>query len=232
VAQECIEEGRDVIPRWVYAVAIPLVLVFIGVMAFTIFEPIQVLPRIRLAPGFAMTDQNGDRLTSEDLRGTIVVYSFGYTDCGEACEGTNATMRGIQERIDEVDLGGAEMRFVTVSFDPGNDTPGALSTYAAEIGADGGTWTLAAPAEDLTRAIVGSGFRTWYENRGDHFAFDPTLVLVDGWGVVRGEYRYQTLAADVDKLLHHIDLLGEELRNSHGAASVAYEAAHFFLCYP
>ena len=57
-------------------------------------------------------------------------------------------------------------------------------------------------------------------------------MLVDGWGVVRGEYRYQTLASDVDKLLHHIDILGEELRNSHGAASVAYEAAHFFLCYP
>lgn len=220
------------IPRWVYAVAVPLVVVVLGVMAFAIFEPIQVLPRIRLAPGFALTDQAGGRLTSEDLRGEIVLYSFGYTRCGDACAGTNETVRGVKERLDEVDLGGVDMRFVTVSFDPGTDDPEALAAYAATIGADGDVWTIATPAPDLTKAIVGSGFRTWYEDRGDHFAFDPTLVLVDGWGVVRGEYRYQTLASDVDKLIHHIDILGEELRNSHGAASVAYEAAHFFLCYP
>ncbi len=219
--------------RWIYVAVAPLVIVLLGVMAFSIFEPIQVLPRIRLAPGFAMTDQAGERLTSEDLRGDIVLYSFGYTHCGEACDAVNETVAGVLARRDEVDLGGADLRFVTVSFDPVRDTPGALAEYAAGIGADGETWTLAAPAEDLTRAIVGSGFRTWYEARdGGRFAFDPTLVLVDGWGVVRGEYRYQTIASDVDKLVRHIDILGEEIRNSHGAASVAYEAAHFFLCYP
>jgi protein SCO1/2 len=214
-------------------VAVPLVLLLLGVMAFTIFEPIQVLPRIRLAPGYAMTDQTGARLTSEDMRGQITLYSFGYTHCGEACDAVNATMAGVAERRDEVDLGGAELRFVTVSFDPERDTAPALAAYASQIGADGDMWRLAAPAPDLTKAIVGSGFRTWYEPReAGSFAFDPTLVLVDGWGVVRGEYRYQTVASDVDKLIRHIDILGEEIRNSHGAATVAYEAAHFFLCYP
>ena len=83
------------------------------------------------------------------------------------------------------------------------------------------------------RNIVGSGFKTWYEQRPDgSFAFDPALILVDGWGIVRGEYRYQTLATDGDRILRHIGILGEELRNSHGANSIAYEAAHFFLCYP
>jgi protein SCO1/2 len=205
----------------------------LGVMAFTIFEPIQVLPRIRLAPGFAMTDQAGDRLTSEDLRGEIVLYSFAYTNCGEQCDAVNQTVAGIAARQDEVDLGDVDLRFVTVSFDPDRDTPAAMAEYATQIGADGTDWQLAAPAADLTRAIIGSGFRTWYEARDSgEFAFDPTLVLVDGWGVVRGEYRYQTISEDVDKLLSHIDILGEEIRNSHGAASVAYEAAHFFLCYP
>ncbi len=216
-----------------WLVVVPAALVLIGVMAFAVFEPIQVLPRIRLAPGFSMTDHTGDRLTSEDLRGEIVLYSFAYSGCGDDCDRVNATMRGVQERLAEVDLGGADMRFVTVSFDPERDSTDALAAYAGAIGADGDTWTLAAPAPDLAKSIIGTGFRTWYEPRDDgSFAFDPTLVLVDGWGVVRGEYRYQTLASDVDKILHHVDILGEELRNSHGAASVAYEAAHFFLCYP
>ena len=63
-------------------------------------------------------------------------------------------------------------------------------------------------------------------------AFDPMLVLVDGWGVIRGEYKYQTLTSDADKIVRHLGILGEELRNAKGAASLAYEAAHFFLCYP
>ena len=50
--------------------------------------------------------------------------------------------------------------------------------------------------------------------------------------MIRGEYRYQTNASDADKIVRHLDVLGEEVRNSHGAASLAYEAAHFFLCYP
>lgn len=219
--------------RWVYATAIPLIALVLGVMAFTIFEPIQVLPRIRLAPGFAMTDQDGDRLTSEDLRGSIVLYTFGYTHCGEECDALNATIAGVAARRDEIDLGGARLEFVTISFDPARDTPTRLAEYADVIGANGEDWRLATPATDLTKAIIGSGFRTWYEARdAGAFAFDPTFVLVDGWGIVRGEYRYQTLANDVDKLVRHIDILGEEIRNSHGAASLAYEAAHFFLCYP
>ena len=63
-------------------------------------------------------------------------------------------------------------------------------------------------------------------------SFDPTLVLVDGWGVIRGEYKYQTILSDAYKIVRHLGILGEEIRNSSGAASLAYEAAHLFLCYP
>jgi cytochrome oxidase Cu insertion factor (SCO1/SenC/PrrC family) len=32
---------------------------------------------------------------------------------------------------------------------------------------------------------------------------DPTLSLVGGRGVVRGEYRYQTISSDADKIARH-----------------------------
>jgi protein SCO1/2 len=81
--------------------------------------------------------------------------------------------------------------------------------------------------------VVGSGFGAFFEEQEDgSFRFDPTFVLVDGWGVVRGQYRYQTQVSDADKLVRHIGILGEELRNSKGVASLAYEAAHLFMCYP
>ena len=145
----------------------------------------------------------------------------------------NATMESIQGRLDEVDVGDTNVRFVTISFDPATDTPEALAQYAAGIGADPTRWTFATAEPGHLENVVKAGFRAYYEDRGDgSFSFDPTFVLVDGWGVIRGEYRYQTRASDTDKILHHIDILGEEIRNSHGAATLAYEAAHFFLCYP
>jgi len=219
--------------RLVIAAGAFAVLVTAGVMAFTILEPIQVLPRIRLAPGFALTDQTGATVTSEDLRGSVVLYTFTYGGCTEPCDAPESTMAEIAERIGEVDLGETEMRFVTLSFDPARDDPDALAARAQKFGADGHTWTYATAAEDQVRNIIGTGFKTWFEDRGDGtFSFDPTLILVDGWGIIRGEYRYQTLADDADRILRHIGILGEELRNSHGPNSLAYEAAHFFLCYP
>jgi protein SCO1/2 len=210
-----------------------VVLVILAAVAFAVFEPIQVLPRIRLAPGYLLTDQSAATLTSEDVRGDIVLYNFGYSGCGDACEQMNDTMAAIQGRLDEVDVGDTDIRLVTISFDPAKDTPEILAEYANGLGADLEQWTFATAEPAHLENVVKAGFRSYYEDRGDGtFSFDPKFVLVDGWGVIRGEYRYQTQASDTDKIIRHIDILGEEIRNAHGAASLAYEAAHFFLCYP
>lgn len=213
--------------------AIPVLAIILAAVAFAVFEPIQVLPRIRLAPGYLLTDQSAATLTSEDVRGDIVLYNFGYSGCGEACHEMNNTMTAIQSRLSEVDVGDTDIRFVTISFDPAQDTPQVLAEYANAVGADPERWVFATAEPDHLENVVKAGFRSYYEDRGDgSFSFDPMYVLVDGWGVIRGEYRYQTQASDTDKILRHIDILGEEIRNAHGAASLAYEAAHFFLCYP
>jgi protein SCO1/2 len=142
-------------------------------------------------------------------------------------------MAAIQGRLDEVDVGDTDIRLVTISFDPAKDTPEILAEYANGLGADLEQWTFATAEPAHLENVVKAGFRSYYEDRGDGtFSFDPKFVLVDGWGVIRGEYRYQTQASDTDKIIRHIDILGEEIRNAHGAASLAYEAAHFFLCYP
>jgi protein SCO1/2 len=217
---------------WFRAVMVFGLLLVLGALWFKIFEPIQVLPRIRLAPGFALTDQHGQRVTSEDLRGSVVLYTFSYAGCPEPCPAPEPTVAAIMDRIGEVDLGDTDVRFVTLSFDA-SDSPEALTVRAAAMGADGDDWFYATAEESRLRPIIGSGFKTYFEKKEDgSFAFDPALVLVDGWGVVRGEYRYQTLASDTDRILNHIGILGEEVRNANGPAGLAYEAAHFFLCYP
>lgn len=219
--------------KFIIRSAVPIVVIILAALAFAVFEPIQVLPRIRLAPGYLLTGQTGAALTSEDVRGDIVLYNFGYTGCGATCDDMNETMQAVQSRLGEADVGDTEIRLVTISFDPEADTPEALEEYGSRLGADGEQWTFATAEPVHLANVVKAGFEAWYEQKDDgSFAFDPVFVLVDGWGVIRGEYRYQTSASDTDKILHHLDILGEEIRNAHGAAGLAYEAAHFFLCYP
>jgi protein SCO1/2 len=223
----------DLFPKKARVVAAVVLVLALGAVAFATFQPIKVLPRIRLAPGFSFVDQNGVSFTSDTARGKVVLYSFGYGDCGERCSATYRTLSEIVQRAKtEADLGGAELDIVTVSLDPAADLP-HLGEVAAASGADGSGWRWVSGDPDLTKTVVGSGFKVFYEPQPDgSVRFDEAFVLVDGWGVVRGEYRYSTLTDDAAKLVRHIGVLGEELRNSNGVASLAYEAAHIFLCYP
>jgi protein SCO1 len=211
-----------------------LAALLLGAFAFATFQPIQVLPRIRLAPGFSFVDQNGDPFTSDTARGQVVLYGFAYGNCGEQCDSVRETMAEVAARVgSEVDLGGTRLRLVTVSMDPVGDAD-RLPALAAEWGADGDTWRWVTDEDaQMLRTVLTSGFELYHRQLADGtFAFDSQFVLVDGWGVVRGEYKYSTLADDADKIVRHIGLLGEELRNSNGVVSVAYEAAHIFMCYP
>lgn len=210
-----------------------LALLVLGAIAFKVFQPVQVVPRIRLAPGFALSTQENKRLTNEDLRGQFVLYNFIYTGCPEPCNNLNQTMREIQSRLNEIELGDIPVKFVTISFDPENDTPEALAAYAASQGAESENWFFATTDDPvLLKTIIGGGFEAYYQQKENgSFIFDPKFVLVDGWGIIRGEYRYQTMTPDADRILRHIGVLAEEVRNSQGAASLAYEAAHYFLCY-
>lgn len=210
-----------------------LALIIVSAFAFKIFQPIKVLPRMQISPAFSLTDQNNARLTSEDLRGQFVLYTFMYTNCPAPCYNISETIKEVQSRLDEVELDGIEVSFITISFDPDRDTSTALQTYADSINANTDHWSFATTTnKSLLKTIIGSGFETYYEDKGDgSFAFDPSFVLVDGWGIVRAEYRYSTEVSNADRIIRHLGVLADEVRNSTGTAKLAYEAAHLFLCY-
>ncbi len=203
-----------------------------GIFIFATLKPIRVLPRIRLAPGFALTDQNGNVLTSEDLRTSIVLYSFLYTRCkGPTCDSVKSTLLGVDRGLNEVNLGDIPFRFVVISFDPEYDTPARLRAFAKEWGVDQKRWTFVTGEPTLLKYIIGGGFEAYYKKQKDGtFIFDPVFTLVYK-GIIRGEYRYQTQLPNTKRIVRHIGVLAEEIQKSKGAAKAAYEAAHLFLCY-
>ncbi len=203
----------------------------VGALAFAIFRPILVLPRIDLAPGFTLQDETGKRFTSEDLRGQLVLYNFTYTRCAAPCPATSDVMRAVQTRLDEADTGGIPVTLVTISFDPEQDTPAVLSQYAAQVTPDTHNWRFLTGAADRLKWIIGGGFGVYYNaNEDGSFTFDPAFMLVDGAGILRAEYR--TATPEIDRILRDVGLVAQEANNSQGAKRAAYEAAHLFLCYP
>jgi len=186
--------------------ALPIAVV-VALVGFATLRPLTVLPRLGPAPGFALTDQDGRPLTSEDLRGSVVLYSF-IAGCQPPC---------------------APVRLVTIAVDPAA-TPDLRAT-AAMLGADPARWTLASGEPARLKQIVGTGFGVFYgPAAGGAVAVDPALVLVDGWGLVRADYRAPLPPAD--QVLRDLRLVTDEARQSTGLARYAYEAAHLFACYP
>lgn len=226
------------LPRWAWWSGAGLVTVIIAAMAFAIFEPIQVLPRIELSPGYSLDTPDDDYLTSEDGRGNVTLYSFVPTNCeaGDTCAQTAEVIDTVQRIRDEVtaqvDFGETEFRMVTIALD--SPDPAALATAARAAGADGEEWQWVTGEPAELRTVVGSGFEVFYETapNGSVARFDAGYVLVDGNGVIRGDYEYATIRDTADKLAHHAGILAEEIRYAEGATALAYEAAHLFLCYP
>ncbi len=227
------ESHGFILPRWAKAAIGALVLIIASAMAFAIFQPITVLPRIRLAPGFGVIDQSGDLFTSETTRGSVTLYSFSSLECDDRCMETADTLRSVQENIAlDPNLTEVDVRLVTIALDA-DATPAQLQAAADASGADGESWRWVGGTETQIENLVGVGFKRYFDTEGDgSIVYDGGYVIVDGWGVVRGDYKYQTLSDDGDKLARHLGLLGAEIRYASGAGAFAYEAAHLFLCYP
>jgi protein SCO1/2 len=211
--------------------AVLLAIPVLAIVAFTVFQPIQVLPRISLAPGFAFTDQNGDRLTSEDLRGRLTLYTFTYTRCAAPCPQPSRTLHALQPALATVDAGAIPLEYVVISFDPDYDTPARLAAHAQALGTDTAAWHFVTGEPSQLKNVIGGGFGVYYSQEAPgNFTFDPVFALVDGWGILRAVYRTPT--PDPEILARDVRLIVQETRNSEGINRYAYEAAHLFSCYP
>ncbi|MDX1413622.1 MAG: SCO family protein [Candidatus Promineifilaceae bacterium] len=214
---------------WLFYLVLALFL--LSVISFATFRPILVLPRITLAPGYSLVDQNGDQLTNEDMRGKITLYNVSHTNCSYPCPDTGLIMKEVQDQLKSIDTGGIPVELVTISINPEQDTPEALRTYAGSLGADNDRWHFVTGPIERLRWVVGDGFRLYFNKQDDgEIVFDPGIMLVDGLGILRAEYR--SANPNVDRIVSDIELIAEEVHKSDGANKVAYEAAHLFMCYP
>lgn len=213
--------------RAIYAASLALALLVAAMLWFAIARPVQVLPRMRQAPAFTLTDERGAWLALDDLRGRPVLISFGYAGCGAACADLDGRMQSLRPAIA---ASGQDAQLLTISVDP-RDTPAALRGYAAALGGGDAGWRVLTGAPAEIKAVVGEGFRVYYgQAEGGGIELDQRAVLLDAGGMQRAEYDLATL--DAARVLRDLELLAREQAGSATWQQPVYEAAHLFVCYP
>jgi protein SCO1/2 len=134
-------------------------------------------------PDATLTDQAGAPLTLSAWRDAAVVVTFIYLRCPlpQFCPLMDRRFAEVQRLVqDDVALR-ARVRLLSVSFDPRNDTPEAMSAHAAKVGADPAVWRFAtAPSETADRFAAAFGVNVVRETDGTITHNLRTVVIGPG----------------------------------------------------
>ena len=134
------QQGDLAIFKWVAAAMVALL---IGAIIFaTRPAPPPRAPgepdRLRLLGDFRMTDSTGREVTSAELRDKFLVVNFVFTSCTVSCAQVNQQMAEVQKLV----AGRDNVRLVSLTVDPGTDTPPVLAQFGARFGADTNRWLM------------------------------------------------------------------------------------------
>ncbi len=99
----------------------------------------------RILPDIALRDQEGRVFSLADygLPSDYVTYvTLVYIRCSSLCLGSASGQAFLQSQIGKRGLQ-KNVRLLTISFDPYQDTPDVIKDYAHRLGADPGLWRIA-----------------------------------------------------------------------------------------
>lgn len=106
---------------------IAVIVVALGALGMSYVLRRNAPPQLDIGGAFALTDQNGKRVTDQDLKGKVLAVYFGFTHCPDACP---TSLQKIRVALDQLP---AEARGqvipVFITLDPERDTPQAVGEY-------------------------------------------------------------------------------------------------------
>ena len=159
------------------------------------------LPVIGPVADFTLTNQNGQAVSLADLRGHVWIGDVIFTRCAGPCLGMTRQMKQLQEALPPNN----GTKLVTLTTDPGYDSPAILKTYAQDrAGANANRWMfltgdkkqIAALATDSLKLVAMEKEADKREAPNDLFIHSTIFVIVDKQAQLRGVF--ETTGDDVD----------------------------------
>lgn len=167
-------------------------------------RPVRNSPRVLgQVADFTLTNQAGTAVTLADLRGHVWVADIIFTTCPGPCPRMTKQLSELQDALPP----SSQARLVTLTTDPGNDTPAVLKAYGERFGANPERWLfltgtkkeIAALAIDSLKLTVIEKKPEERENPQDLFIHSTMFVVVDKQGQLREVF--ETAGEGVDPAL-------------------------------
>ncbi len=139
-------------------------------------------------PNFSLLDQSGTRVSLSRFEGHIWVADMIFTQCQSFCPQLTEKMLKLENAFKS----DGNLRFASVSVDPGDDPPDTLLAYALAHHVDTSRWTfLTGPTHSIYELIKG-GFHMPLDSvggdQGIPIIHSPRFLLFDSRGHMRGYY--------------------------------------------
>lgn len=153
------------------------------------------LPVISQVATFNLTNQLGQPVTLENLKGRVWVADIIFTSCAGPCPLMTRKMRELQDALPAT----SAAQLVTLTTDADTDTPAVLLKYAEKFGADAQRWKFLTGDKRVIADLAMDGLKLTAvakkpEERtdpADLFVHSTILVVVDKQGRLRGSFQTQ-----------------------------------------
>lgn len=160
-------------------------------------------------PYFEFINQDGKKVTRDDLLGNVYVADFFFVTCPTICPKMTTNMKYVQDNFkDRKDL-----RFVSITVNPEHDTVEVLREYADMVHANTETWDfLTGKKEDIYDVALNGFFVSAQKDEvaPGGFLHSQFLVLVDKKGHIRGIFDGTIHKEIKENLSDAIDILYRE----------------------
>ena len=163
------------------------------------------------ATGFVFTNQEGQTVTQDAIKGKIFVVEYFFTTCKGICPKMNENMAKVYQAF----RGNEDVKILSHTVDPLKDTVGAMKEYSLRFDADPKQWIFLTGDKkqlyDMARYsfLVTAADDTTIVDIESDFIHTDRFVLIDRQGQVRGQYE-GTNAGEVNQLIGDIKELLKE----------------------
>jgi len=147
------------------------------------------LPIISYVHTFSFVNQEGKRITQNDVAGKVYVAEYFFTTCKGICPRMNSNMKKIAADF----AGEPDFRILSHTVDPEVDTVGRMKHYADSLGANPAKWWFLTGRKDSLYHVARNSYllddpKNNTTSIDEQFIHTQFLALVDRTGCVRKIY--------------------------------------------
>lgn len=159
---------------------------------------------------FSFSNQEGDLVTLKDYEGKIMVADFFFTTCPTICPKMTGSLNRVQEKFKAQ----RELRLVSFTVNPENDSVPVLKEYAKKHMIKSSKWNLLTGNKEEIYKLGVNGFLVPAQEDAlapGGFLHSEMVMLIDKEKRIRGFYD-GTNKASVDTLIDEIIVLLQEYK--------------------